>query len=41
VQDVKSAFHDYLAKNIALRFSKKNSFIPNMELRFVKSDLEE
>ena len=34
------AYHNYLIENTALRFSKKNTFIPNIEFKFPKVDLD-
>jgi len=34
------AYNDYLLKNIPIRFSKKNEFIPNFELKFPRSELD-
>ena len=39
-EDLKEAYEDYLTKNHALRFSKKDSFIPNVELKFPKAELD-
>jgi len=34
------AYNDYLLKNTPIRFSKKNEFIPNFELKFPRSELD-
>jgi len=34
------AYNDYLEKHHAIRIAKKGSFIPNIELKFVKNDLD-
>ena len=39
--DVKNAYKKYLSEGLALRFAKKNTFIPNMELKFPKVDLDD
>jgi hypothetical protein len=39
-EDVKSAYFDYLLKNISIRFSKRNEFIPNIEFKFVKDYID-
>lgn len=36
----KSAYERYLMKHSAVRFSRKNTFIPNMEFKFPKMDLD-
>ena len=36
----KSAFDDYLASGLALRFAIKNEVIPNIEIKFPKTELE-
>lgn len=38
--DGDEAYHEYLAKGCSLRFSKKGSFIPNIEFKFPKIDLD-
>lgn len=38
--DAKDAYETYLASNYAIRFSYKNKFIPNMEIKFPKVDLD-
>ena len=38
--DVKDAYDNYLSDGLALRFAKKNTFIPNIELKFPKVDLD-
>lgn len=35
-----SAYNEYLLNSNAIRFAKKNEFIPNMELKFPKSELD-
>jgi hypothetical protein len=37
---VKEAYDDYLLTGLAIRFSKKGRFIPNMELKFPKIELD-
>ena len=37
---VKNAYDNYLSKGLALRFAKKNTFIPNIEIKFPKVDLD-
>lgn len=37
----KDAYYEYLLKHTAIRFSYKKEFIPNMELKFPKVELEE
>ena len=39
--DFKSAYEDYLLKGTAIRFSKSKSYIPNMEVKFPKNELDE
>lgn len=34
------AYNDYLKNNTALRFSKSGEFIPNIEFKFIKNDLD-
>jgi len=36
----KKAFEEYLSDNIPIRFSRKNEFIPNFEIKFPKSELD-
>ena len=38
--DVNEAYNEYLTKHYALRFSKKSRFIPNIEIKFPKIDLD-
>ncbi len=38
--DVKEAYEHYLSSGISLRFAKKNTFIPNIEFKFPKIDLD-
>ncbi len=38
--DVNEAYNEYLTKHYALRFSKKSRFIPNIEVKFPKIDLD-
>ena len=35
-----AAYHNYLSENVAIRFSKKSTFIPNVEFKFPKVDLD-
>ena len=35
------AFKDYLSTKHSIRFSRKNEFIPNMEVKFPKIELED
>lgn len=37
----KTAFNEYISLNHALRFSKKGTFIPNIELKFPKVELDD
>ncbi|UCH88941.1 MAG: hypothetical protein JSV49_12015 [Thermoplasmata archaeon] len=37
--DVDNAYNNYLLKKTAIRFAYKGEFIPNIELKFVKTDL--
>jgi len=39
-RDVKAAYWEYLSSGISLRFSKKKTFIPNIELKFPKMELD-
>jgi len=39
--DVKNAYDNYLSEGLALRFAKKNTFIPNIEMKFGKVDLDD
>jgi hypothetical protein len=39
-KNVKEAYEDYLCSSISLRFAKKNTFIPNIEFKFPKTDLD-
>ncbi len=39
-RDSKEAYHDYLITGHAIRFSKKGEFIPNMEIKFPKVELD-
>ena len=34
------AYHSYLENHNAIRFARKGNFIPNMEMKFVKNDLD-
>ncbi|MFH2021592.1 MAG: hypothetical protein ABIJ34_09365 [archaeon] len=36
----KTAYFEYLSENTALRFAEKGQFIPNMEIKFVKNELD-
>lgn len=38
--DPLDAYNRYLSDGLAIRFAKKNTFIPNMELKFPKGDLD-
>ncbi|MDE1767017.1 MAG: hypothetical protein KGI27_12220 [Thaumarchaeota archaeon] len=38
--NAKNAYDNYLVKHHAVRFSRKGTFIPNMELKFPKMDLD-
>lgn len=38
--DRNEAYRDYLLEGVSLRFSKKNSFIPNIEFKFPKLDID-
>jgi len=38
--DVDEAYNDYLCSGISLRFAKKKTFIPNIEFKFPKVDLD-
>ena len=40
-EDVKEAYEEYLVKDHALRFSSVGKFIPNMEVKFPKMELDE
>ena len=35
------AYHGYLENHNAIRFARKGNFIPNMEMKFVKNDLDQ
>ena len=37
--DLNNAYYNYLMKNTAIRFAYKGEFIPNIELKFAKTDL--
>lgn len=39
-ENIKEAYTEYLMANHAIRFSRKNRFIPNIELKFQKIELE-
>jgi len=39
--DVNNAYDDYLYENLAIRFSYKDKRIPNIEIKFPKTDVEE
>lgn len=39
-EDMANAYNNYLVEWSALRFSKKGKFIPNMELKFPKNELD-
>jgi len=38
--NVKDSYGKYLSEGLAIRFAKKNTFIPNIELKFPKVDLD-
>ena len=38
--DVKDAYNEYLLTDLAIRFAKKNSYIPNIEFKFPKVELD-
>ena len=38
--DVKDAFFEYLNQGLPLRFSKKDTYIPNMEIKMPKDQLD-
>ena len=38
--NVNEAYNEYLTKHYALRFSKKSRFIPNIEVKFPKIDMD-
>ncbi|MFH1100601.1 MAG: hypothetical protein V1726_00995 [Methanobacteriota archaeon] len=38
--DVDDAYNGYIAEGISLRFSKKGTFIPNIEFKFPKIELD-
>jgi hypothetical protein len=38
--NLNSAYNDYLNKDSSIRFSYKNKFIPNMEIKFNKDDFD-
>ncbi|MDP2749353.1 MAG: hypothetical protein Q8O89_00800 [Nanoarchaeota archaeon] len=38
--DVKEAYEEYLAQKHAIRFSRKGEYIPNMEIKFPKVELD-
>ena len=39
-KDSKEAYYNYLSENISIRFSRKNQFIPNIEIKFPKIELD-
>ncbi len=39
-EDTKEAYKDYLDDNLAIRFSYKDKYIPNMEIKFPKLEVE-
>ena len=39
-EDLKSAYKEYLLNNTSLRFSRKKNYIPNMEVKFPKNELD-
>ncbi len=40
-KNVQEAYEDYLCSGVSLRFAKKNTFIPNIEFKFPKTDLDD
>lgn len=40
-KNVNEAYEEYLCNGISLRFAKKNTFIPNIEFKFPKTDLDD
>jgi len=38
--DLEDAYFEYLNKNSAIRFARKNEFVPNIELKFPKVELD-
>ena len=40
-ENPKRGFEDYLSDSLALRFSRKSKPIPNMEIKFAKTELDE
>ena len=38
--DAKDAYNEYLLTDLAIRFAKKNNFIPNIEFKFPKVELD-
>jgi hypothetical protein len=40
-EDAKTAYDDYLNNGLALRFSVKGSYLPNMEIKFPKKEFDE
>ena len=36
----KAAYEDYLINGLAIRFARKDCFIPNMEIKFTKTELD-
>jgi len=39
-EDFEIAYNDYINKNYSLRFSRKGEYIPNMEIKFPKNELD-
>lgn len=39
-EDCKKSYDDYLAEGYSLRFSEKGKFVPNMEVKFPKTELD-
>lgn len=37
----KNLYNDYLAENLAIRYVKKDSFVPEMELKLAKDEIDE
>ena len=38
--DVKNAYNEYLEKNTAIRFAWEKCFMPNVEIKWIKKDLD-
>lgn len=39
-ENIKQAYEEYLLNNISIRFSMKKIYVPNMEIKFPKTDLD-